>query len=63
MILKVLFTSFSIVFTTEMESGTASPAAPVKKGLQELSKEELIQKCKGLLNIAQKAKQAKDGKK
>ena len=46
-----------------MESGTASPSPAVKKGLQELSKEELIQKCKGLLNIAQKAKQAKDGKK
>ena len=63
MILKVLFTSFSIVFTTEMEAGTASPSPAVKKGLQELSKEELIQKCKGLLNLAQKAKQAKDGKK
>ena len=45
-----------------MESGT-SPAPPssAKRGLQDLSKDELIQKCKGLLNLAQKAKQAKDG--
>lgn len=31
-----------------------------KSNLEELSKEELIKKCKGLLTIAQKAKQAKD---
>ena len=31
--------------------------------LAELSKEELIQRCKKLLQIAQKAKAAKDGKK
>ena len=31
--------------------------------LAELSKDELIQRCKKLLQIAQKAKAAKDGKK
>lgn len=36
---------------------------PPKKGpLENLSREELIRKCKGLLGLAQKAKQAKDGK-
>ena len=30
--------------------------------LESLSKEEIIQKYKGLLGIAKKAKQAKDGK-
>jgi len=46
-----------------MESGTspAPPSSSAKRGLQDLSKDELIQKCKGLLNLAQKAKQAKDG--
>ena len=32
-----------------------------KKTLQEMSKEELIQKCKALLALAHKAKAAKDG--
>ena len=47
-----------------MESGTspAPTSSASKRGLQDLSKDELIQKCKGLLNLAQKAKQAKDGK-
>jgi len=45
-----------------MESGTSpAPSSSAKRGLQDLSKDELIQKCKGLLNLAQKAKQAKDG--
>jgi hypothetical protein len=30
--------------------------------LEDLNKEELIKKCKSLLVIAQRAKQAKDGK-
>ena len=47
-----------VQFLAIMESGS-SPAP--KRGLQDLSKDELIQKCKGLLNLAQKAKQAKDG--
>ena len=47
-------------FLARMDSGT-SPAPATKRGLQDLSKDELIQKCKGLLNLAQKAKQAKDG--
>ena len=47
-----------------MEAGTspAPTSSASKRGLQDLSKEELVQKCKGLLNLAQKAKQAKDGK-
>ena len=45
----------------EMDS-SGSGSGP-KRGLQEMSKEELIQKCKALLNLAQKAKSAKDGKK
>ena len=43
--------------------GAASNPSGAKRGLQDMSKEELIQKCKGLLTIAQKAKAAKDGKK
>ena len=38
------------------------PAGGAKKNMNDLSKEELIDKCKGLLQIAQKAKAAKDGK-
>ena len=46
-----------------MESGGGgSNNSGAKKPLQELSKEELIQKCKNLLALAQKAKSAKDGK-
>ena len=44
-----------------MESGVTNNSGG-KKPLQELSKEELIQKCKNLLALAQKAKSAKDGK-
>jgi len=33
-----------------------------KKNMSDLSKEELLDKCKSLLQIAQKAKAAKDGK-
>lgn len=36
-------------------------SAAKKIVLDDLSKEELIVKCKGLLTIAQKAKQAKSG--
>ena len=42
-----------------MDSGGGSGA---KKALQDMSKEELMQKCKTLLALAQKAKVAKDGK-
>ena len=34
-----------------------------KKTLQEMSKEELVQKCKALLALAHKAKAAKEAKK
>ena len=47
---------------TEMEPGGAGSNPAQKRGLQDMSKDELIQKCKGLLQIAQKAKAAKDGK-
>jgi hypothetical protein len=33
----------------------------VKKAIADMSQEELIEKCKGLIQIAQKAKAAKDG--
>jgi hypothetical protein len=33
-----------------------------KKNLADLSREELLDKCKNLLQLAQKAKAAKDGK-
>ncbi len=36
-------------------------SAQVRKPLKDLSKDDLIAKCKGLLIIAQKAKAAKDG--
>ena len=39
-----------------------TPGGSNKKSLQDMSKEELIQKCKGLLTLAQRAKVAKDGK-
>ena len=38
-----------------------SAGAGSKKTLQEMSKEELVQKCKALLALAHKAKAAKDG--
>jgi hypothetical protein len=41
--------------------GASAEKAP-KKPLQELTKDELIHKCKGLLVIATRAKTAKDGK-
>ena len=41
--------------------GGGQPAP--KKGLADMNKEELVAKCKGLLQIAQRAKAAKDGKK
>ncbi len=43
-------------------SGGGGQGSGARKSMAEMSKEELIQKCKGLLNIAQKAKAAKDGK-
>ena len=45
-----------------MESEPGAGSGPVRRGLQDMSKDELVQKCKGLLAIAQKAKSAKDGK-
>ena len=42
----------------DSEGGSGSK----KGGLQDMSKEELIQKCKALLALAHKAKAAKDGK-
>lgn len=39
-----------------------NPDGVKKNPFDDLSKEELITKCKGLLAIAQKAKQAKSGK-
>ena len=49
---------------TDMDPNVSSGPSPGagKKSLQEMSKEELVQKCKALLNLAQKAKSAKDGK-
>ena len=38
-----------------------SSTAGTKKTLQEMSKEELIQRCRNLLALAQKAKLARDG--
>jgi len=40
---------------------SASGGSGSKKSLQEMSKEELVQKCKALLALAHKAKAAKDG--
>jgi len=37
-----------------------SSTAGTKKTLQEMSKEELIQRCRNLLALAQKAKLARD---
>ena len=42
-------------------SSTAAAAGGTKKTLQEMSKEELIQRCRNLLALAQKAKLARDG--
>ena len=42
-------------------SSTAVAAGATKKTLQEMSKEELIQRCRNLLALAQKAKLARDG--
>lgn len=39
----------------------APAGAGTKKPLSDLSKEELIDKCKHFLTLAQKAKAAKDG--
>ena len=47
------------------EAGSLYEGSSGNKGptpLAELSKEDLIQRCKKLLQIAQKAKAAKDGK-
>lgn len=41
-------------------SGAEGGEVP-KKGLQDMSKDELVAKCKSLLTLAQKAKSAKDG--
>ena len=46
--------------SSEMATPNSAPSGP-KKALSELSQEELLAKCKGLLQIAQKAKHAKDG--
>ena len=45
-----------------MDSGGGGSGPGTKKSLQEMSREELVQKCKTLLAIAHKAKVAKDGK-
>ena len=45
-----------------MDSGGGGSGPGTKKSLQEMSREELLQKCKTLLAIAHKAKVAKDGK-
>jgi hypothetical protein len=45
-----------------MDSGSRGASSGAKKSLQEMSREELVQKCKTLLAIAHKAKAAKDGK-
>ena len=45
-----------------MDSGGGGSGSGTKKSLQEMSREELVQKCKTLLAIAHKAKVAKDGK-
>ena len=44
-----------------VSSSTAAAAGGTKKTLQEMSKEELIQRCRNLLALAQKAKLARDG--
>lgn len=45
------------------EDGNAAVAPAKKNGpFDNLSREDLIKKCKGLLTIAQKAKSARDGK-
>lgn len=43
-----------------MEINSSTEEHSKKQSLEEMSKEELIKKCKNLLTIAQKAKQAKD---
>ena len=48
-----------VAMADSAEGGGQPP--PAKKGLNDLNKEELVAKCKGLLQIAQKAKAAKDG--
>ena len=51
--------------TCGSEAGSLYEGSSGKKGptpLTELSKEDLIQRCKKLLQIAQKAKASKDGK-
>jgi len=45
-----------------MDSGGGGSGPGTKKSLQEMSREELVQKCKTLLAIAHKAKVAKDVK-
>ncbi len=49
----------SVSSTTSAASSSKPPSA--RRPMSELSKEELLSKCKGLLQIAQKAKAAKDG--
>ena len=44
-----------------MASPATSAAPPARRPLAELDRDELLVKCKGLLQIAQKAKAAKDG--
>jgi len=48
-----------------MESDSSKKSTNIKEArrrvpLEDLTKEELVTKCKGLLGLAQKAKQAKD---
>lgn len=43
-------------------SSSSSGASAPRRPLSDLDRDELLTKCKGLLQIAQKAKAAKDGK-
>ena len=42
--------------------GGGGSGSGTKKALQEMSKDELMQRCRALLALAQKAKMAKEGK-
>ena len=47
---------------SEAGSVASSSLSSSKKNLSDLTKDELVNKCKSLLLLAQKAKSAKDGK-
>lgn len=49
--------------TEDLSSPPNGPASGSKKPIAEMDRDELVAKCKGLLQIAQKAKVAKDGEK